>query len=303
VDASYTMEEEEGKLVRRSIRQRQPVSLNPVTKHVIGNIAMLYAMPDDEEYVRGVKTGAEAHFQAFTMTIRKALRQEDQNKALAARNAAKKECRNIVDKGAVIPVSLLDMTREEKDSIIPAVIIVDEKLKADGSHDRTKVRANAAGNHLLEKLTGNTYAPTVNPATIMLFLSMAAAYNYDIITADVEGAFLVPPMDPEHKYFVEFNKEFSQIMMEMYPRFAPLAQEGKITCRLGRYLYGLPMSSHVFYNHVCSTMKGLGFKAFNGDRCAFIRGLPSDHIYIAVHVDDFLIVGAMRNIKPFLIEL
>jgi hypothetical protein len=50
-------------------------------------------------------------------------------------------------------------------------------------------------------------------------------------------------------------------------------------------------------------MKGLGFKAFNGDRCAFIRGLPPDHIYIAVHVDDFLIVGALRNIKPFLIEL
>jgi hypothetical protein len=127
---SYQYIYDNDKLVRRSTRLQSHA--NPASTN-IPEIASLYSTLPDNAFTRDIQQKIESHIQAYTMTLRKALRQEDSIKAENAKIACIKEIRNIVEKGAVIPLLYNDMHQSDKDLIIPAVIIVVEKFKSDGT--------------------------------------------------------------------------------------------------------------------------------------------------------------------------
>jgi hypothetical protein len=58
-------------------------------------------------------------------------------------------------------------------------------------------------------------------------------------------------------------------------------------CKLRKALYGLKQAPRIWYQTLTNFLRGLGFEPINADLGIFVRS----YMYIAVYVDDLLIVG------------
>jgi len=65
----------------------------------------------------------------------------------------------------------------------------------------------------------------------------------------------------------------------------------KRVCRLNKALYGLKQSPRIWYRTLALFLKGLGFLPLLSDLGVFAKG----YIYLAVYVDDLLIVGPDKS--------
>jgi hypothetical protein len=69
-------------------------------------------------------------------------------------------------------------------------------------------------------------------------------------------------------------------------------------CKLNKSLYGLKQAPRVWYETLCEFLSGLGFKRLIKDRCVFVGIFDGDLCYIAVYVDDLLIMAStLKTIK------
>jgi hypothetical protein len=196
----------------------------------------------------------------------------------------------------------------ELDQAIRAIVFADEKHKADGSFDRTKVRACGRGDELGDVDVGETHAGTVHPSTVMMIIAYITSLGrkFEFCTADVDGAFLIPDMEPgEAPIYVRFNAEFSSIIFDVEPAMAKYAtREGELYVKLGKYLYGLPQSARVWQKHLTKVqVENMGFKTLIADQCAFIKGEGDDRIFITIHVDELGIGGTSKNVDKVLDDL
>jgi hypothetical protein len=119
-----------------------------------------------------------------------------------------------------------NLTPAELDRTIKAIVFADEKHKADGSFERTKVRACGRGDELSDVEVGETHAATVHPSTVMMMIAYITSLgkHFEYCTADVDGAFLIPDLEPgEAPIHVRFNTEFSNIIFEVEPSMAKYA--------------------------------------------------------------------------------
>jgi hypothetical protein len=58
-------------------------------------------------------------------------------------------------------------------------------------------------------------------------------------------------------------------------------------CKLRKALYGLKQAPRIWYQTLMNFLRSLGFEPINADLGIFVRS----NMYIAVYVDDLLIVG------------
>jgi hypothetical protein len=243
----------------------------------------------------------DEYVEANHMTLAQALRLSDENKKIAAKDAIVAEIRNVVGCGAFKPVQYSLLSPQEKGAVIPAHMFVTEKKKADGSYDRTKARLVAGGNHIPEGSVGETYAPTINPITVMMIINIAAVFKKELRTYDISGAFLKPEVkDGDKKVHVQLDINLTVLLIEEYPEFAPFrTQGGRIIMELRRYLYGLPQAGHHFNKHLTNSLISMGMRQLRGDKCAFIRGTAVTKIIVGTHVDDVLAMGTPEQLDVF----
>jgi len=233
------------------------------------------------------------------------LRQSQGDRAAKCKEAAVKEVRNLVNKGAFSCVKRSQLTTSQLASVINAVVFADEKVRPDGSFDKWKVRACASGNELTDYLVGETHSPTINPATVLIAIGSAAINKFEVASADVEGAFLLPHIPPElQNIFVRFEGPFAQLIVETYPEFAEyLGSDGTLYVRLLKYLYGLPQAGHHFNLLLHQVLTDLGYPRTPLDRCAYFKGEGRSREFIGAHVDDLLIVASKGRIPLILKDL
>jgi hypothetical protein len=90
--------------------------------------------------------------------------------------------------------------------------------------------------------------------------------------------------------FMELDAEISTILCEIFPRYIPFLENGKITVKLIRALYGCIESALLWYQAISSFLiDELSFTQSQHDECLFFKGTGKDAIHIAVYVDDFFI--------------
>ena len=65
----------------------------------------------------------------------------------------------------------------------------------------------------------------------------------------------------------------------------------ELVCRIKKYLYGLKQPPRMWYHKFHSYIQGLGFKRFHFDHCVYIKQVKNHFIYVALYVDDMLLVG------------
>jgi hypothetical protein len=193
------------------------------------------------------------------MSLSRALLQSDIHKKSGAVKAAKDEAINLVKNHAIILVHRNTLSKLQLAKIIHGIVFADEKYRADGSFERTKVRACGRGDELDTAEVGDTHAPTVHPSTVMMLIAYITALGreWEWISTDIDGAFLIPPVQPgEAKIHVLFNAAFATFIIETHPHFAEFVEkDGSLLVELGKYLYGLPQAAARFQTHLSASQR------------------------------------------------
>lgn len=126
-----------------------------------------------------------------------------------------------------------------------------------------------------------TFASIVKPMSYKALFAIAAALDLEIEQMDVKTAFLYGYIG--HEIYVEQPHHIT----DGTPR----------VCKLRKALYGLKQAPRIWYQTLTNFLRNLGFEPISADLALYVR---SD-IYIAVYVDDLLIVGPsiaeIRKIK------
>ncbi|KAJ5337477.1 uncharacterized protein N7506_005499 [Penicillium brevicompactum] len=116
-----------------------------------------------------------------------------------------------------------------------------------------------------------TFASVVKPMSYKALFAIGAALDLEIEQMDVKTAFLYGDID--HEIYVEQPHH----MTDGTPR----------VCKLRRALYGLKQAPRIWYQTLTNFLRSLGFEPITADLGIFVRS----SVYIAVYVDDILIVG------------
>ena len=200
--------------------------------------------------------------------MKQAMTDPNPDRVDSANMAMHDELKQLIDMGTFIPVPI-----DRK--IIPSFIFFKEKFRADGSFDKWKARLVAGGNFVDTSLSGDISAQVVNPITVMTMLSVAATSRYDIITADVKSAFLIPELseEPSELTYIRVDKKLAGLIVGIKPQWSVLLnRDGTLTMKLLKALYGLPLAAFKWLTHLNETPIKLGFEVINADKCCFTRG-------------------------------
>ena len=90
-------------------------------------------------------------------------------------------------------------------------------FKADGSFDKDKARIVILSNKRDHKRIGDSISPTVNPASVMLILKIAAWQRMVLGACDVKGAFLKTKMKDDILIFIRIGKDLVTRWLEVNP--------------------------------------------------------------------------------------
>ncbi|KAK9769258.1 putative Integrase catalytic domain-containing protein [Seiridium cardinale] len=146
------------------------------------------------------------------------------------------------------------------------------KTNQDGEVERYKARWVVRGFEQTDGVDFNeTFASVVKPMSYKVLFAIAAALDLEVHQMDVKTAFL-----------------YGSVNEEIYVQQPPEFDDGTDNvCKLNKALYGLKQAPRIWYETLASFLKTLGFENLDADVGVFARG----NCYIAVYVDDLLIVG------------
>ena len=157
--------------------------------------------------------------------------------------------------------------------------------KTDEKGIRTKCKARLVGQGFTQRYGmdyGETCAPVCKWESILILLSVAGKYDWEIGQLDINTAFLNAPL----------KEELYMRPPKQCPEF-----EGKVF-RLKKAIYGLKQAGREWYLLLKQTLIELGWKSCINDECLFVREIGGVTEYLAVYVDDMLIVSpTMERVK------
>jgi len=118
------------------------------------------------------------------------------------------------------------------------------------------------------------FSPVMRHNSLRTLLALAAVHDYEIKQMDVRTAFLHGELE-EDVYI--YAPEGSGI-------------PGGIL-KLDKSLYGLKQAPRVFNSALNDHVESIGFKKCDTDPCVYLKETANGPIYLAVYVDDLLIIG------------
>lgn len=149
------------------------------------------------------------------------------------------------------------------------------KYKSDGTADRYKARLCAKGYLQRKGIDFNeTFSPVVRYDSITVLIALAAEYDMYIKQFDVKTAFL--------------HGELSEEIFMKQP-------EGFITnlslvCKLHKSLYKLKQAPRCWNTKFITFLKSFNFRQCEADKCVLRAQINKEMVYLALYVDDGLII-------------
>lgn len=157
------------------------------------------------------------------------------------------------------------------------------KIKEDGRY-RARLVARGCQQHKNSLDFKETYSCVVNAPSLRIILALAAMKNLNFLTFDIKSAFLNGDLHEE--IFMKLPEGFN------HPR--------KV-CLLKKALYGLRQAPLQWFKKLSDFLKKEGFTQLKSDKCVFKNPRTMKTLYIAIHVDDGLIVGEdIQEIKSLM---
>jgi len=175
--------------------------------------------------------------------------------------------------------------------IIRSHMFLKYKYDAQGKLEKLKARLVADGRVQDRDLFPNRYSPTVSLEVIMAALKIAAVSRRNIAKFDIKGAYLNTDLDEE--LYLELDPTITRLAVERFPELTEFVEDGKLTVRLDKALYGLIQCSRLWYVDISSCLKKMGFKQNPYDECVFVKG----NVIVLLYVDELLIISlGLKNI-------
>ena len=189
---------------------------------------------------------------------------------------------------------LLDSDAERK-RIIPSHMFLKAKYDADNVYEKLKARLVGCGNRQDRTVYGDVSSPTVTTKNAFIIAALAASEKREVATVDIRGAYLNAKM--EHVVHMRLEPLLARQLCDMYPEYRRFVNpDGTIIVRLLRALYGCIQSAKLWYEHLCKTLRKMGFKHNPRDHCVFNRGSDlSTQVTICIHVDDLKITSRLPH--------
>ena len=157
-------------------------------------------------------------------------------------------------------------------------IIFSVKMNAEGEFVKYKCRLVFRGDRWVDHYKNKTYSGTVKSESVRMLLAIAAAKGMNIATSDIKTAFLNAEIPHGQVIIMKRPAGMSDYDMPEY-------------VKLKKCLYGLPMAPAKFREHSHSALTDMHFTATISDPNVYRRKYEDgSSAYIAVHVDDFLII-------------
>ena len=171
--------------------------------------------------------------------------------------------------------------RPSQKNVIPGKWVYKVKTKADGSIEKYKARYVAKGFKQIEGIDySETFAPTSNPETFRIILSLAAKENFTLRQMDVKSAYLHPEIKEE-------------IYLEQSTGFEKLDSSGKkLVCKLNKSIYGLKQAAKNWYEELANFLIQQKFTRSRIDYCLFSKIENNEKLYVLSWVDDLVIAGS-----------
>ncbi len=138
-----------------------------------------------------------------------------------------------------------------------------------------------------------TYAPVVDVNTIRLLLCFAANQSLTIYQADIPTAYLNAELNDK----VYMKQPVGFIM--------PPTKKNEMVCSLNKAIYGLKQSGRRWWSLLHKFIIEMGYTQFSVDPCLYHLKSGHDKSFIAIYVDDILLVSSsnkMRNNTLRLLE-
>lgn len=151
-----------------------------------------------------------------------------------------------------------------------------EKFSSNGNNPRFKARLVAKG-YVQQKGIDydETFSPVARYDTVRTLLAIAASEKLKVKQFDVKTAFLYGSLEEE-------------VYLEQPEGFEDGTDR---VCQLKRSLYGLKQAPRCWHKRFLGFMKKAGLKNSTADPCLFYRNHDGTILYVAIYVDDGLVVG------------
>jgi hypothetical protein len=187
-----------------------------------------------------------------------------QDEAEQWRAACVEELESLQSKGVY---SLMELPQGA--TSIPSMWVFAYKLRADGQIERYKSRLVAKGFAQRPGVDYNeVWAPTGCLPVLRCLFAYAAAYDYDIIQADIRTAFLNGPLEDD-------------IYLRQPPGFSDNTNR---VWKLHKALYGLKQGARAWYLQLRGLLMSLGYVPMQADPATFVNKAKKQFMY--THVDD-----------------
>ena len=150
-----------------------------------------------------------------------------------------------------------------------------KKLTETGSIDKYKARLVAKGFAQTQGIDyQETFSPVVKFASIRTLLAIAVKHGYEVHQMDVVTAYLN-----------------GDLLEDVYMTQPEGYRNSNQVCKLNRSLYGLKQSGRAWYEKIDSTFIKFGFRRTDADPSLYCRITDNETLYVAIYVDDLIIVG------------
>lgn len=127
----------------------------------------------------------------------------------------------------------------------------------------------------------DTFAPVVRYDSIRILLALAAEKDLKIASFDVQTAFLYG--------------DLTECVYMKQPVGFEIKKKVDLVCKLNRSLYGLKQSPRCWNRKFVSFLSKYDFKQLKSDQCVFVGSLANAEFYLAIYVDDGLLMSKSQG--------
>ena len=181
--------------------------------------------------------------------------------------SAKKEIRELEGKQAW---EIVEASEAGTVKVIPGTWVFRRKRNPASEITKWKARWVVRGD--LQEVDFDTYAPVVAWSTVRIFMVISILLQWTMMALDFDNAFIQAQLDdPVYTY-----------LPRGFEAMNPFPSGACCILRLKKSVYGLAIAPKLWYQHLLSGLKKLGFKHSSYDRCLLYK----DGALLVTFVDD-----------------
>eukprot|EP00253_Pinus_taeda_P007745 PITA_07745 len=156
------------------------------------------------------------------------------------------------------------------------------KYGPDGKVNKHKARLVAKGFSQVEGIDyTETFSPIAKMNSILLVLSLAASFKWEVHHMDVKSTFLHGDLHEE-------------IYMEQPIGF--IQTDSSLICRLKKSFYGLKQDPRAWYAKMDSFLLESGFSRCHSDNIVYTKKVGKSLIILVLYLDDLILTGSDPNL-------